>query len=259
MSEPNPWEWRGHKDAHVLACGDSHRYALLDAIGQGVADVSLRGAVLSQITPGHRETDDLYWDMVADSACSRSVAILWGGNRHNRFMLKPSQSFTLAYGQDQTVEDHGDLVPVEAVRALLTPFVAGLDALLGRIHDCSSVCVVASPPPKQESLVRAGIAKEPGYVKAAKDRGLDIATAPITPLHLRVSLWRIYQDLLLEIAQRHRALFVSVPRAAMNDDGSLRLDLSASDATHGNAPYGAMMWNEIFATVLGAREAKPIS
>jgi hypothetical protein len=248
------WLWRGDQNADVLACGESHRYAMLAAIGERLLGPDVRAAVLSQSTAGHREVDDSYWNKVIASIDGRPLAVLWGGNRHNRFILKPSQGFRLAYGCG-AFECEGDpFVPVEAVRALMLPFVSGLDSFLGRATGRARVFVVGSPPPKQERMVRNGFIKEPGYANIARQRGLDIATAPISPLSVRKSLWCIYQDLFAESASRNGAIFVPVPDYAMDPGGSLREELCASDATHGNAAYGAVMWKEIFAAVKRAKE-----
>jgi hypothetical protein len=245
------WSWSGNKDADVLACGHSHRYALLSAIGQGLLGPGMRAMVLSQIVSVHREVDDSYWDTVIASIDGRPLAVSWGGNAHNRFLLKPSQPFRLAYGDrvsnETTVET---FVPVEAVRAWLLRIVAsGLDTLLKRIAGRTRVFVVGSPPPKPEQIVREGLIREPDFVKMAKERGFDIAAAPISSLEVRRAMWSIYQELLLESAMRHGAIFVSVPASAMDHDQCLREELCTPDATHGNAAFGALMWKEIFAAV----------
>jgi hypothetical protein len=249
---PHDWLWlpRGITNPEIFGCGHSHRYAMLEAIGNGLVPPVVRLAVLSQSVPFHIEADDKYWDKVANARDTGPLAVVWGGNVHNRFILRPAQGFTVVHGDLVASAGLCDpVVPIEAVRALFLPYLSGLESLLKLVTNRRKVFVLGSPPPKSEAFVRRGIAKETGYVEIAKQRGIDVATAPISSLSLRKALWNIYQQLFSEIASRHTAVFVPVPSAAMADDGSLREDLCALDATHGNAAYGALMWREVLAAI----------
>ncbi len=242
----NVWVWQGHSDPEILACGHSHRYALLDAVGKGVINPSIRAAVLSQNIPGPKPADDIYWQSVLATPGSQPLAIVWEGNEHNRFLFGHSTPFQLAYGEGRFQVRAGEVfIPVEMVRALFFPTVARLDSMLQSIGPRRQVIVVGTPPPKHERAIRHGIAKEPGYVSSVTKQGLDITTVPISPLSLRLQLWHITQDLLAESAARAGVEYVSVPTSVRDNDGALRDEFSASDATHANEKYGALLWSEI--------------
>jgi hypothetical protein len=245
-----PWSWLGDEDADVVVCGHSHRYAMVQAIGEQCLEPAFRAAVLSQTTSHHVEVDEEYWSLVR-AIEDRPVAITWEGNVHNgHFLFKHSPAFRLAYA-GVALDDTDDtlLVPVEMVRTLLQPSLARLDSLLERLAARTRVFLIGSPPPKPERLIRRALSAEPGWLDLARQRGFDLVSFTMSSPSLRIAAWSILQDLYAEMAVRAGAEFVPVPARARDEDGCLRQELCGVDATHGNASYGALMWREIFAAV----------
>jgi hypothetical protein len=250
VGDQTVWSWRGHAAPEILACGHSHRLAMMAAICEQEIDPAIRAAVLAHGTPGPKPADEMYWGTVLETPGNLPLAVLWEGNVHNRFLFKPAEGFRLAYKNSLLSSDDRELiVAIEMVRASFMFMMGKLDLILHRIKKQRKLLVVGTPPPKQERWIRNGLVQEPGYVERAAQQGFDIETIPITPLALRIQLWGITQDMLAESAVRFGVEFVPVPDSVKDADGALRDELCMPDATHANARYGALMWKEIYAKV----------
>jgi SAM-dependent methyltransferase len=243
------WRWEGDDPAELYVVGQSHRAALVAALRIPHLRPSFPVAALHGADGARQDPDDDYWDIACGLPGGTMVAVVWNGNQHNAsFLLTPTMAFTLA----SVPEAPGVVVPVELVRSFFRPTFEGLEQLLGRIGDSLRVIVAGTPPPKSDAIVRENMEIEPVLRKLIVDGGFRPATAPLTPGPLRVALWQIVQDLLRDIAAAHGAFFVPVPPEAIAEDGHLRDELSAQDATHANERYGALMLRAIADVVVKA-------
>ena len=244
------WRWEGDDAAEVCVVGHSHRAALVAAIRipnlrPGVPVAALHGA-----NGALQDPDDAYWNIACGLPRERTLAIVWNGNQHiASFLFMPSPPFTLASVRDASRA----IVPEEAIRTFFGPTLVDLEQLLERIGSDREVVVTGTPPPKRDAIIRERMEREPVLKQLMVDGGFDPETAPLTPGRLRVALWRIVQDLLADVAAAHGARFVPVPDDAFAEDGHLRDDLSAPDATHANERYGALMLRAIADVVAEAR------
>jgi len=244
------WQWEGDDPAEVYVVGHSHRAALVAAIRIPHLRPDVPVAILHGADEARQANDDGYWDTACELPRDRTLAIIWNGNQHiASFLFMPSPQFTLASVQDAP----GAIVPEEAIRTFFRPTVVDLEQLLERIGDSLRVLVIGTPPPKCDAIVRGMMEREPTLNQVMAGSGLDAATAPLTHVKLRIALWRIVQDLLADIAAVHSAIFVPVPAEVFAEDGHLRDDLSAPDATHANELYGALMLRAIADTVVEVR------
>src|SRR5205823_5364234 len=131
------------------------------------------------------------------------------------------------------------LVPRAVVYEFFRLGLAGLRAVLSNVAG-EKILLLGTPPPKTEDQVRAGISKEPLLVEAAQKLGMSSSTLRITPLAIRLELWRMTQELMREIASEFRVPFIAVPDEVLVD-GALRVDASFEDATHANGVWGEVM------------------
>ena len=239
--------WVGSSDPALLVAGHSHRFAFLDYLvrsGQTapIAVLDQRDQVGFAADPSTGQVDE-YFEAALSAARDRALplALIWDGNQHNgAFLIESEERFSI-YPVIGPWEDGypRPLIPRSLVYEFFRFGLAGLRAVLSNVHG-ERILVLGTPPPKTDDQVRAGITKEPLLVQAAEKLGMSPSTLRITPLPIRLELWRMTQELLAEIAAEFRVPFVRVPDDALID-GALRPDASLQDATHANCVWGEMM------------------
>jgi hypothetical protein len=230
---------RGFPDPEMVVLGHSHVLSMEWALSAGDGP-SFPAAV------GHNLNDDARWDAVVEHVAGLTVAIMWNGNQHNaHFLLEPDPPFRVF---DPLTGDQGGVgrwVPREAVHELFEPTFAGLDRALRRLTAVAQVVLVGTPPPKSHEAVLAGLERETLFAQRARELGIAPADLRVTHGPLRVSLWRIIQEMLGDRAETFGVDFIPVPGSAMSPDGYLQPELSVPDATHANARYGALVWRSL--------------
>jgi hypothetical protein len=190
--------------------------------------------------------DDGLWDAVVDHVAGRAVAIMWNGNQHNaHFLLEPDPPFRIFDPLAGDLGGVGRWVARDAVRELFEPTFAGLDRILTRLTAVAQVALLGTPPPKSDEAVVAGLERETLFAQRALELGLAPADLRVTRGPLRVTLWRLLQEMLSVRADTYGIDFVPVPGSAMSPNGYLRPELSVPDATHANARYGALVWQSL--------------
>lgn len=80
-------------------------------------------------------------------------------------------------------------------------------------------------------------------IEAAERLGMTLSALRLTPLPVRLELWKITQELLSEIADEFGAMFVAVPASAFSN-GALAPRLSVEDASHANGLWAEIMVRE---------------
>lgn len=242
--------WVGSPDPALLVAGHSHRYAFLDHYNR--SGESARVAILEVASNADIETD-LYWDIALGTARGRGVplVIVWDGNQHNvHFLLESAERFSVYPASGPWADGRSrPLIPRSLFREFFAPSVERLRAVLARSNG-ARVIVLGTPPPKPDGHVRDRLHNEPLLADAAASLGMTPSTLEVTPLPVRVELWRITQELLREVADTFGAPFVAVPEKALSG-GALTSDMSYPDVTHANGLWAEIMVDATTAALAG--------
>jgi hypothetical protein len=217
-------------------------HLLPDALQSRVAVLDIRGRKIPAPGAYYPNADADHLRLL--SRAGTPTALVWEGNQHNsRFMLV-DPPFTVIEPEGCLPDDAEELViPYRMVRALFELDLQPLAIFLAEHPDPASVFVLGTPPPKPDAELRAGLAKE--FRRRLGSYGLTPEQAPLLRAATRVVSWRTIQESMAAIAERAGAMFIPVPGAAQNEDGTLRAELCAPDATHANEDYGVLMWHEL--------------
>jgi hypothetical protein len=234
-----------------LIAGHSHRFAYDDYFRR--SGLTARIAILDQPHPvallnGPTSTiaSDPYWALALSSARERALplAILWDGNQHNHhFLLESDQRFSVFPANGPWEDgDRRPLIPRSLFQEFFSVGLGGLRAVLEKSAGLR-VLLLGTPPPKSDDEVREGIKHERPLVEWAARHGMTPSTVRITPLLVRLELWRITQDLVRAVAHEFGATFVGAPdRGSTN--GALAAEESIADATHANGLWAEVMVEE---------------
>ncbi len=235
----------------LLIVGDSHARSfdvpLRSDDGQNhLVDIKHPQHSVKGLTGAWPRDFHTYWDGVLEHAPGRSVAILWGGNRHlAHFLFAPTPlfDFVVSSNPELPLDETAQIIPEAAMRAFL---MAPIQQIERRVQEITAVAaqvlILGTPPPKKDDdFMRARLAKEPHFVRVASQLGLDPATIPFSPPLLRLKMWMALQGLLQDLAHRTGATFVPVPEAAQTGIGYLNPSCYADDVTHANSHFGTVM------------------
>jgi hypothetical protein len=240
-------QWVGSSHPTLLVAGHSHRFSFVDYFVRSgetapIGVLNQRDQVAFTSDPSTGRLDE-YFEIALSAARERALplGLIWDGNQHNgAFLIESEQRFSI-YPAVGPWEDGypRPLIPRSLVYEFFRLGLAGLRAVLSNVAG-EKILLLGTPPPKTEDQIRAGISKEPLLVEAAEKCGMSSSTLRITPLAIRLELWRMTQELLSEIASEFRVPFITVPDEALAD-GALRADASHVDATHANGVWGEIM------------------
>jgi hypothetical protein len=256
MTSQDQWVISGPSDPDVIACGHSHVIAMELAVRYGLAAESLRASVCyAGESDLQRLGADTYWDFVVEQAPGRTVAVFWNGNQHNADFLIESQPPVRVVASEPVVDDDdATWVPQEMLRARWRPTNDELEHQLSRLVAVArEVLVVGTPPPKQDEFVAHVLSTDLHFTRVARELGLDVREAPVTPGPTRLTMWSLVQEMLAESAGAAGATWVPVPDTVLDDEGYLRQVLAISDATHANAAHGYLVWKAIEDVLEGSR------
>jgi hypothetical protein len=103
--------------------------------------------------------------------------------------------------------------------------------------------LLGTPPPKSDDQIRAAFENDPWLAEWAVRLGMTESTLRITPLAVRVELWKITQELLRDLSDEWGMTFVGVPDRAWSS-GALPAQASAPDCTHANGYWADVMIQE---------------
>lgn len=236
---------------NIFVFGTSHVHCLAEAIEQQAFTVPAddRLEIVDIRTLG-AETVDISGPLIAHmmERAQPGRHIIWfsrlGGNEHNILgLVRYPRAF------DVILPEQPDL-PLDANAELLTyGYVAEAMrrhvlmqrylAILKRMRDSVNAPLyhIESPPPKRDDrFIR-------DHLDPLLQRAVDNGQEPpdIVSQHLRFKLWRIHSRLVQEECQKLNVGYLLTPPEVMDDMGFLRPEGYASDATHGNAWYGAQI------------------
>jgi hypothetical protein len=242
-SAPDAWTWIGSDTPRVIVGGQSHRMALVHAVRAG--EVGAPVAVLTN-RDAPLETNNAYWDKVAEVPIEVPIAIPWVGNEMNaNFLLEHEIPFRV-FGTGGTDTDETLLVPEEMLKAFVLNKLerSGLEIVLRRLVP-REIVFLDPPPPKPDETIRSRWRSEPFLIATLRSRGLSPDDADITPFAFRLALWKIRRSAFADVAERFGIPVIGVPDEAVDEKGGLRDEFSGSDSTHAGGGYGALVWRQI--------------
>jgi hypothetical protein len=194
-----------------------------------------------------------YWDAAVELAKIYRIAVCWLGNQHvlHFMFLEKRFDFALASHPGLVVDQGVELVPELQVREVFQPSMSQLENVLTRMLDTGGQppIVLGTPPPKGDNeAIRRGMQAYADdadfFTRLASDLGLNLEEAQLAPARLRLKLWLLLQQMMRETAERLAVEFWPVSPSAMTEEGYLRSEYWAKDATHANTAYGALMLDE---------------
>jgi len=251
-SPPVGRRWVGMR---YLLAGHSHAIALglqIKAENETPVLTPLTGFAASVFgLMGPFPRDQLYWDMLVDSAEGATVLLQWGGNDHlskHLFSRGPPFDFYLASHPDCKVSRKATLIPESVVRENLNENYLGLPSFLQKLKNVSGCrpIVLGTPPPKgDDAKLRRLIASEELFRRSLENLKLSPSSIEFTPRAIRRKLWLVTQDLLQEIAVAQRCEFVPTPEEAMDEDGFLKYEYWKQDVTHANTNFGSLFLGKL--------------
>lgn len=168
------------------------------------------------------------------------------GNFHNVFGLMENP-VRLAVGDAARgmVPEQGDrtFVPEdlfrESMKAQLDQLSFGLLKLLADHFKRSKIIHIASPPPcGDEEHIRA----YPGVFRPKMQYG-------ISPPPLRRKIYDVHTKIYRDECARLGIGYLEAPAAAVDERGMMKREFWCMDPTHGNALYGALVLEQIMATI----------
>jgi hypothetical protein len=250
----------------ILVVGHSHAKALLDNMREHggpptSGEVSLRpldahNAIWGLAGPGLDDRATMF-NKAIEMAEGRSVALLWDGNQHSSlFLVEQPVPFDLAPRglEHLPLQDGAVIVPEAVVRArfrgtlgLLYPLVSAIQS-----RPDSALTLVGTPPPKRGEGLRALALNEGVFF--AGPTGLRL-----TPPSIMLKLWFVLQDVYREVASEVGIRFVPAPESTRDEDGFLKEEFWAADATHANAEYGRVMISHLAQSLRGSQPPVVVS
>ncbi|WP_020399988.1 SGNH/GDSL hydrolase family protein [Kordiimonas gwangyangensis] len=230
-----------------MVFGDSHVAAVQDAFG----DYSPRNAELEiSVHARARKTEDggtagdtpqaEFFAAIRDLDPADIIISMTRGNFHNFVSLvQHPVPFDFQMPGEDCPEGEATLIPFKVLEG---SFEIGLRRdlrMMVRIKEGSKAAVfqLAPPPPKGNlDLIR----QYPGPFKK-----LGLLQHGLSAPSLRVKVWRLYNLMLKRLCDEVGVIFVPVPDGCQGEDGCLKLEYYAPDATHANGAYGRLLLEQI--------------
>lgn len=237
--------------APIVIGGHSHMCAL-------VGDLYESKAVLRAVADypdlfalhGPWPRDEAYWQWMKEQSAGTQLVLVWGGNEHNLFyFFEDHRSFDFVSRHVNKLSYALNVVPQRMVRDKFNKAsLANLRLLLAEIAKTPvvSLTVVGTPPPKRDNeQLRKILLNEPYFVHWVEEIGEDLETVKILAPHIRLKLWFLLQDMLVDAAREVGAKFIPVAQELMDGEGFLREEYWHHDVTHANRRYGEVVLRRI--------------
>ena len=206
----------------ILVCGHSHACGTIQSLvrvetpdARAIAeDWNIAGLA----GPCHKSE---YWHAVQQLAPGRIIPIIWDGNQHNAdFLFSPAGPFDFFLdGYDLPIESGAQLVPLAILLEHFRPSMAGLAANLAALSKAGARPVVIGTPAPfgDDTFVHERItgfrsaAREVASYIRVKKLNMNASELPVTALPVRVKLWAVIQQLLVEVADQNGVPFIPSP------------------------------------------------
>ncbi len=235
------------KKLRIALFGDSHSHAVQRAIDKRVGKglpVPLSAYRLLKEKNGIKIGDtsfEHFQDIVRRFATEDVVLSMIGGNQHSVFsLIQHAQPFDFFTPDGRAGEDGSENIPY---RALEDAFVQGLrrgdGASLEALRKATSARVVhiIPPPPKSDNAF-IGQNHESRFAQDLQVRGV---SSPA----LRLKFWNLQTRVLEDICSVIGVEVMLPPTRTVDEEGFLRPEFYARDATHANWLYGERVLREI--------------
>ncbi len=237
----------GHSHLVALELG---LQALKDSAPDALAGVEIRTANLREeayqlkgFRPGVAASlPAALRDLVKAFRPDRIILVLQG-NEHNVLSLiehpRPFD-FILPDAPELPLDETRELLTYDAVAAvfrdMMRPSVHNLIDTF-RALNAAPLAHIETPPPMPEQHVR----NHPGVFRAK------LQECGVAPLPMRYKMWRARTAQLHEICAQLGTAVIPLPADVLAADLSLKAEMRAADASHGNAAYGALAVRSIIA------------
>ena len=233
----------------VVIAGDSHIYAIKDALTEGPGPDGLTIEALRVCSQKNGKTigditfDDLITRCCALPAGSLVVTMLRGNHHQKVGLVQHPRAFDLLMHSVDggLLQKDSELIPIQVMREVFSSCLRnsyGKD--LQRLKQASVVPVVCvSPPAPKEDASHIAKGAET-YFKL-----LDILSVGVTKAPVRLKLWLLQQKVLQDFCGENGIYFLGNPLGTRDEGGYLKREYYAPDATHANAAYGNLVLTQV--------------
>lgn len=231
----------------ILLFGDSHAHAVQRAIskreGKGQS-APISAHSLLKDKNGVRigsTTLERFLKLVRELGPDDVVVSMVGGNQHAVYStIQHPQPFDFFTPDLPASEGGGEIIPYRAIEDV---FEYGLRKGDGRTLEAIRAATVARvvhvlpPPPKQDN---DHISRH--HETVFRD---DLPEHGVSSPQLRLKFWNLQSRILKRLCKEFQIEVMMPPKRAVDEEGFLRAEFYANDATHGNWRYGERVIREI--------------
>lgn len=237
----------GAAERKILLFGDSHAHAVQRAIakreGKGQS-APISAHSLLKDKNGVRigsTTLERFLKLIGELGPDDVVVSMVGGNQHAVYStIQHPQPFDFFTPDQPASEGAGEIIPYRAIEDV---FEYGLRKGDGRTLEAiraataARVVHVLPPPPKQDN---DHISRHHETVFRE-----DLPEYGVSSPELRLKFWNLQSRILKRLCKEFQIEVMMPPKRAVDEEGFLRAEFYANDATHGNWRYGERVIREI--------------
>jgi hypothetical protein len=226
----------------MICIGGSHMVCVLEAAeeaGSPLQAIGLKARAFMDVAnePEILESDTL--DRKTVNKHGGPVFSFVGGIRYLSLGVARHPTpydFILPAAPELPLDPGAELLPYRALREKLEHDDGRHLETLERIAEVADgpVYQFESPPPPPQAWLEKRSAE-----KTSRDR-----THELPAPYVRYKLWRVYSELVQEVADRVGARFIPHPSEAVDGEGFLKEGLS-KNPTHANSRYGALVLGQL--------------
>lgn len=232
----------------VLVFGDSHTEALSQALqqyGQPARRITIETMYQKRPLKNGKSIGDTdlpdFLERIRLLGPDDMIVSMIAGNFHNAvgIVQHPVPFDFLMPGEDREPEDGVALVPYHVMEAFFRQNLEGQYRILRRFRRRSKACVcqLMAPPPKGDADF---ILNRPSTFHQ-----MGIGEKGVSPRGLRLRLWQLQARVMEQLCSEYEVSLIQVPAVSQGEDGFLKPEYYAADATHANAAYGALLADQI--------------
>jgi len=243
----------------ILLFGDSHAHAVQRAIakreGKGQSAPISAHSLLKEkngIRIGSTSLEK-FLKLIRELEPEDVVVSMIGGNQHAVYStIQHPQPFDFFTPDGDVAEEPSEIIPYRAIRDV---FEYGLRKGDGRmIEDVRAatkarVVHILPPPPKKDNV---HIAKHHETIFRE-----DLPQRGVSRPELRLKFWKLQSRILKKLCKEFEVEVMVPPRRAVDEEGFLRPEFYANDATHGNWRYGERVIRELERRYIGSTAEWP--
>lgn len=249
----------GRAQPRILLFGDSHAHAVQRAIakreGKGhSAPISAHSLLKEKngIRVGSTSLEK-FLKLIRGLGPEHVVVSMIGGNQHAVYStIQHPRPFDFFTPEGDVAEAAGEIIPYRAIEDV---FEYGLRKGDGRMIEevraatKARVVHVLPPPPKKEN---AHILKHHETIFRE-----DLPQRGVSSPELRLKFWKLQSRILKKLCKEFQVEVMAPPKRAVDEEGFLRPEFYANDATHGNWRYGERVIRELERRYVGSTAEWP--